>query len=137
MTTHDHAHATDQPGTADQPPMDDRPSTRDAAGSRESGPTAARDARRRYGQPRTEVPDGEAPAARCRLCDRPFPTRDQHALHLGEVHGDALTAAEQDRYESAREAETDELFLYHLKVIAALGTLYAVLVLVYMVVLSL
>jgi hypothetical protein len=123
MTTHDHSHATDGPPMHDQPRRPDNPRDRNT--------------HRRYGQPRTEVPDGVEPAARCRLCDRPFPTTDQHALHLGAVHDGELTEAEREGYEAAREAESDDLFLYHLKVIAVLGTLYAVLVLVYMVVLSL
>lgn len=88
-------------------------------------------------QPAFDVPDGETPAATCDRCGRPFPTTTHHDLHLGEVHGDALTDAERERYEDAVEAETDELFVYHLKVIAGLASMYAVLVLVYMVVLSL
>ena len=129
MTTHDYSQPNDRRRPADQPPSADGPPTGDQS---RSG-----DARRRYGQPRTEVPSDEEPAARCRLCDRPFPTTERHALHMGEVHGEDLTAAERDRYEDARESESDDLFLYHLKVIATLGTLYAVLVLVYMVVLAL
>ena len=98
---------------------------------------SAGDGHRTHRQPAFEVPVGEEPAATCDRCGRPFPTTTHHDLHLGEVHGDELTEREQDRYEDALEAETDELFVYHLKVIAGLASLYAVLVLVYMVVLSL
>ncbi|MFC4407447.1 hypothetical protein [Haloarchaeobius iranensis] len=90
-----------------------------------------------HSQPGFELPDGEEPAATCERCARPFPTTMHHDLHLGEVHAEALTGRERERYEDALEAETDELFVYHLKVIAALAGMYAVLVLVYMVVLSL
>lgn len=103
---------------------------------REDAP-AATDSRRTHSQPAFGVPDGEEPAAICDRCDRPFPTQGHHDLHLGEVHADDLTDAERERHEEAVEAETDELFVYHLKVIAALASMYAVLVLVYMVVLSL
>jgi len=92
---------------------------------------------RTHSQPAFEVPTGEEPAATCDRCGRPFPTTTYHDLHLGEVHADELSEREQERYEDAIEAETDELFVYHLKVIAGLASLYAVLVLVYMVVLSL
>ncbi|WP_439025773.1 DUF7410 domain-containing protein [Haloarchaeobius sp. DT45] len=85
----------------------------------------------------TVVHDDETVAARCRYCDRPFPSEQLHALHLGERHREDLTAEEYETYAQAKDEEDDELFLYHLKVIAALGTLYAVIVLVYMVVLSL
>jgi hypothetical protein len=88
-------------------------------------------------QPAFEVPDGADPAATCERCGRPFPTTMHHDLHLGEVHGADLTEREHERYEDAVETETDELFVYHLKVIAGLASMYAVLVLVYMVVLSL
>lgn len=87
--------------------------------------------------PAFSVPDGEEPAATCGRCGRPFPTTAHHDLHLGEAHADELTDAERDRVVAAREAETDELFVYHLKVIVTLAGLYAALVLVAMVVLSL
>ncbi|WP_267642749.1 hypothetical protein [Haloarchaeobius amylolyticus] len=85
----------------------------------------------------TTVRDDETVAARCRHCGRPFPDEQLHALHLGERHEDDLTAEEYETFAQARDEEDDELFLYHLKVIAALGSLYAIVVLVYMIVLSL
>ncbi len=77
-----------------------------------------------------------AEADRCPYCDHPFRDATRLALHVGERHGDACTDAERTAYESARDEEGDELFMYHLRVIAALGVLYAVLVLVYMIVLA-
>jgi hypothetical protein len=85
--------------------------------------------------PETTVP-ADSDADRCPYCDQPFPEGSRLALHVGERHGDACTDAEWTAYESARDEEGDELFMYHLRVIAALGVLYAVLVLVYMIVLA-
>ncbi|MFB6206556.1 MAG: hypothetical protein ABEJ05_08545 [Haloglomus sp.] len=85
--------------------------------------------------PETVVPPGEEPAV-CPYCERPFRDADVLALHVGERHGDVNSDAEQAAYETAHEAEGDDLFMYHLRVIAALGVLYAVLVLVYMIVLA-
>jgi len=73
--------------------------------------------------PETAPPDGERPAAACSHCGRQFVTERQRDLHVGERHD--ATPAEQRAYESAREAESDELFRLHLKVIAAVGLLYA------------
>lgn len=67
---------------------------------------------------------------RCPRCDRPFRTARQRDLHLGESHDD-LSDDEQSAYESAAEAESDELFLFHMKVVITLGVLYSVTVLLY------
>ena len=66
------------------------------------------------------VPDGEEPAGRCPYCDRPFAAEDILALHVGERHADQATDDERVAYEAARRDESDELFVYHLKVVAAL-----------------
>lgn len=80
----------------------------------------------------TTVHDGETPAAVCEYCGRPFGDAEAHDLHVGDVHADACSTAERDAYEAAREAERDELFYFHLRVVAALGVLYAFTVLLYM-----
>ena len=67
----------------------------------------------------TSLPDDEDPV-RCRYCGRPFPSERLRDLHLGERHADLLTAEEAAAYESAEEAEVDDLFVYHLKVVALL-----------------
>lgn len=67
------------------------------------------------------VPDDETPV-RCPECGRPFRTEQLRALHLGDRH-DADDY--RDAYESAREAEREDLFIYHLKVVAALVAVYA------------
>lgn len=77
------------------------------------------------------VPDGETPA-RCPHCRRPFRTARLRDLHVGDVHPDEWTDDQRAAYESARESERDDLFLYHLKAIAALVATYAVFLLTYM-----
>ncbi len=69
------------------------------------------------------IPRDEAPA-RCPYCDRPFRTPDVRALHIGERHPDRATDDEQSAYDAARDAESDAMFIFHLKVIAALILTY-------------
>ena len=87
------------------------------------------------GQPRPafDVPAGETPAATCRHCDRPFRTERALALHLDDAHPGALDATERAAAERAAELEHDDLFYYHAKVVAALGAIYSVTVIAYMV----
>lgn len=86
--------------------------------------------------PETDVPDGESVAARCSYCDRPFSEARLCELHVGETHGDRCTDAEWTTYESAREAERDDLFTYHFLVVITLGVTYVVMVLVAMILLG-
>jgi hypothetical protein len=67
------------------------------------------------------VPTVVPPAAdpeRCPYCDRPLPGERLLALHLGERHADRLTDDERAAYAAADDAESDDLFVYHLKVVA-------------------
>lgn len=73
---------------------------------------------------------------RCPYCERPFATEDAYALHVGEAHADACTASEREAYADAFAAEDDELFYFHLRVVAGLAALYTVVVLAYMVALG-
>jgi hypothetical protein len=82
--------------------------------------------------PDIDVSAEEAPAAECQYCGRPFDTERARDLHVGKCHAGAATEAEMDVYEDAEETERDELFFYHVKVVVALGVIYAVLVIVYM-----
>ena len=74
--------------------------------------------------PAIAVPEGEAPPEHCPHCEQPFRTERLLALHLGETHEEALTDAQRRAYEDAYEDESDELFIYHLKVIGALIVVY-------------
>lgn len=79
----------------------------------------------------TTVPEGDHPEATCPYCDRPFPDESLRALHIGDHHADACTPDERDAYDAAYEAESDTLFVYHLKVIAALILVYGAFTLLY------
>lgn len=79
----------------------------------------------------TTVPENETPAARCPYCRRPFRSDRLYALHLGHAHWDDCTDAERDAYEGAYDAESDDLFVFHLKVIAALVLIYVVFTVTY------
>lgn len=84
----------------------------------------------------TDVPPNATVAGTCPYCGRPFASAAARDLHVGEAHDAACSAAERADYEAARESERDTLFYYHLRVVAALGVLYALTVLLYMVVLG-
>lgn len=77
----------------------------------------------------TDLSDCEA-VHRCPRCDRPFRREHQRDLHLGENHDD-LSPEERATYEDADQAEEDDLFFFHLKVVIALGVLYSSTVLLY------
>lgn len=84
----------------------------------------------------TTVPDGDTPAGRCPHCDRPFPDETALRLHVGEVHDADAGEDEAAAYEAAREAERDDLFFFHLRVVIYLGLLYSFGVVLYMVALG-
>lgn len=85
--------------------------------------------------PPTDVP-ADAEAVRCPHCERPFADAERRALHVGEVHTDAMDEAEEHAYEAARESEQDAMWLYHLKVVVVLLVLYVFVGLLYLVVLG-
>jgi len=86
-------------------------------------------------QPTTRVPADET-AVRCPHCDRPLPSERLRDIHVGEVHPDTCSVDEREAYEAASDEERDDLFVYHLKIISALVALYAVLIIVYMIILA-
>ena len=67
-----------------------------------------------------DLPAGEEPAARCPYCERPFRAERSRDLHVGEAHLAEAAEEEIDRYEAASEAEEDDLFVFHLKIVAAI-----------------
>jgi len=79
-----------------------------------------------------DVPPDETPV-RCPRCDRPFRTEQYRDLHLAEHGLDSLSDLEREAYRAALDAEDDDLFVFHLKIVAALSILYTVLILAYMV----
>ncbi|MFB6151967.1 MAG: DNA-binding protein [Haloarculaceae archaeon] len=86
--------------------------------------------------PPTRVPADETPAGTCPYCERPFRSERARDLHVGELHGEAATAGELDRYETALDRERDELWVFHARAVVALGVTYAATVVLYMVALG-
>lgn len=79
------------------------------------------------------VPRGETPEETCRFCGWPFTNERALALHLGERHEGDLDEVEAAAFNQATALEEDELFVYHAKVVGALGAIYSVVVLLYMI----
>ena len=75
--------------------------------------------------PDTAVPDDEAPALVCPYCTRPFARERHGVLHVVEAHPDRASAYERERYDDVSEEESNDLFIYHLKVMFGIGALYA------------
>jgi hypothetical protein len=61
--------------------------------------------------------DDEA-AEHCPYCGRPLATEHLRTLHVGERHADAMTDAEEEAYEAAHDEESEDLFIFHIKVMA-------------------
>jgi hypothetical protein len=83
--------------------------------------------------PEFDVPPDETPAATCQHCGWPFKSERALALHLGRSHAAELDQVEAAAFERATELEDDELFFYHAKVVGALGAMYSIVVLLYMI----
>lgn len=84
----------------------------------------------------TSARPGEEPAATCAYCGRPFASTDAHALHVGDRHATVCTDEERAAADAADERERDDLFYFHLRVVAAIAALYTVVVLLYMIALG-
>ncbi|WP_254538817.1 DNA-binding protein [Halomarina litorea] len=78
-----------------------------------------------------EVPQGETPAARCEICDVPFPTTEQLALHQGLAHEAELSEHEKAQSIRAYEEEQESLGMFRLKALFALVLLYFGFLLIY------
>jgi hypothetical protein len=75
----------------------------------------------------TRTPDALA----CDYCGATFRREDHLALHRGREHPGALSDAEQEAYEAARESEERRLRLYKYKALGALVLTYFGMVMVY------
>jgi len=60
----------------------------------------------------------------CPYCERRESTADLLALHVGEEHWEAASAEERERYETAYEVESEELWRFRLIAVGALVVLY-------------
>lgn len=56
----------------------------------------------------------------CPTCGQPFRTDHLLTLHRGERHPETLDEAEQEHYDEVRDEEDEQLFIFHLKVVAAI-----------------
>jgi hypothetical protein len=79
----------------------------------------------RYIVPDTSVPPEAEPESTCPYCGRPFARERHGVLHVVEAHPDRASEHERARYDTVYEEESNDLFIYHLKVMFALGALYA------------
>lgn len=64
------------------------------------------------------VVDGDAEY--CPHCGQPLADEHLLALHIGEDHPDLMSTEEATAYEAAMEQEDDDLFVFHIKVMAAI-----------------
>lgn len=81
-----------------------------------------------------DVADGPSDGAEafdCPYCDRCFAREAWRDLHLGLEHGSCLDAAQRDAYETAHDAEAEEIRLFRLKALAVLVLVYFGFLLVY------
>lgn len=84
----------------------------------------------------TDVPAEVSDPVRCPYCDRPFATPQLRTLHVGETHPEAMSEEEKSQYKAAVDEESDELFVLHMKVIAALTLTFFAIAYLYVFVLS-
>lgn len=67
----------------------------------------------------------------CAYCGAPFADEELLALHHGLAHGDRLTDAEREAFESAYADEAEDLHMFRLQAVAILVALYFVLLMAY------
>jgi hypothetical protein len=72
-----------------------------------------------------------SPPYDCPYCDRQFHREPYLSLHRGQDHAGVLTDDERAAFETAREAEAEELRLFRLKAVAALVFIYFGFLMVY------
>jgi hypothetical protein len=73
----------------------------------------------------------EGDPMRCEHCQQRFADADLLALHQGLEHEGTLTTAEREAFETAYNAEAEELRLFRLKALLALVLLYFLLLFAY------
>lgn len=81
--------------------------------------------RREYDVP----PDTEA--FECPYCEVVEPREDLRDLHVGIAHEDEATDEELDTYDQTFERESNDVFIYHLKVISGVVAIYFVFLFTY------
>lgn len=77
-----------------------------------------------------DVP-ADAPTHDCPYCEAVLPTDELLDLHIGVEHEDEASEAELEAYEDTFERESNQVFIYHLKVISLVVAIYFVFLFTY------
>lgn len=73
----------------------------------------------------------DADAFDCPYCDVIEPREDLLTLHVGHEHESLASEAELDDFEKTFERESNDVFIYHLKVIVMVVAIYFVFLFAY------
>lgn len=73
----------------------------------------------------------DAPAHECPYCEAVLPERELLELHVGIEHEHDATDDELEAFEDTFEWESNQVFIYHLKVISLVVTIYFVFLFTY------
>lgn len=77
-----------------------------------------------------DVPD-DVTGFECPYCVAVIPRQDLLELHIGHEHGDTATDEECDTFEKTFDRESNDVFIYHLKVISLVVAIYFVFLFTY------
>lgn len=77
-----------------------------------------------------DVP-ADAPTHGCPYCEAVLTTDELLDLHIGVEHEDEASEAELEAYEDTFERESNQVFIYHLKVISLVVAIYFVFLFTY------
>lgn len=72
-----------------------------------------------------DIPDN-ADVYECPYCDVVEPREDLRDLHIGHDHEDVADEEEQETFRQTFERESNQVFIYHLKVISLVVAIYFV-----------
>lgn len=73
----------------------------------------------------------DAPAHECPYCEVVLPEQELLELHVGVEHEDDATDAELEAFEDTFERESNQVFIYHLKVIVLVVAIYFIFLFTY------
>ena len=90
----------------------------DTADTTEAPDTSGTTPRRVY-----EVP-ADAPSYDCPYCDAVLPEEELLDLHIGVEHEEDASEEELEAFEDTFERESNQVFIYHLKVISLVVAIY-------------
>lgn len=77
-----------------------------------------------------DVPS-DAPRHECPYCEAVLPEQELLDLHLGVEHENEASDAELEAFEETFEQESNQVFIYHLKVISLVVTIYFIFLFTY------